>query len=145
MRKMARMISCFCFAISQIALGQTPDRLPGKLDGSWTFTSSAGVFTNKVSLTFDGSGEPGPVSGRLTFHGGTCGAQDEPFKGTWNGRELRLETRHHANVNTTRVNGNCPADVPTIYVLRRDSADNSFRGEITREGTPGASQVTVSP
>jgi hypothetical protein len=51
-----------------------------------------GVFIDTVSFAFEGNGKPGPVTGKVTFRGVVCGAQDEPLKGA---REKVLPVRRY--------------------------------------------------
>ncbi len=67
------------------AVAQSADQLPGELSGKWTASTPRGTFIDAVSFTFDGNGQPGPVTGKVTFRGVNCGALDEPLKGSWDG------------------------------------------------------------
>jgi hypothetical protein len=87
---------------------------------------------------------PGPVTGRLTTRGVTCGAIDEPMVGTWDGTELRFESKVRPNVNTTRMNADCASGRVT-YVLTRKPGQATFEGEANRDGMSTPVQVTLSP
>jgi len=128
------------------ATAQSSDQLPGKLSGRWTVTSPRGTFIDTVSFTFESNGTPGPVTGKLTFRGVSCGAQDEPLKGTWDGSELRFESTHRPNVNAQRMDGQCGTG-KVIYVLRRNPREKTFEGEgRPGEGASGSTvSITVSP
>lgn len=126
------------------ALAQSGERLPGKLSGRWTFTGPSQTFINPVTLEFDGDGKPGPITGRLTWRGVTCGAQDEPLTGTWDGSELHFTSTLRANVNAQRMNGQC-GDGKTTYVLRRKPAEASFEGDARATFTPAVPTISVSP
>ena len=78
------------------------------------------------------------------MHGVTCGAQDEPFVGTWNGAELRFESTLRPNVNVTRRNGDC-ASGRTTYTLTRKADQSAFEGEGLRDGMSVPAQVRLSP
>ena len=124
------------------ALAQATDALPGKLSGWWTATNPRGVFKNTLSLEVDGNAQAGPVTGRLTVNGRSCGAQDEPFRGTWDGTTLRFETTHRPNVNAMVKDGTCGSGQFT-YVLRRKPGERTFEGELFLDGTT-ATGITIS-
>jgi hypothetical protein len=73
-----------------------------------------------------------------------CGALDEPFSGTWNGAELRIEARMRPNVNTMRNGGNCPSS-NAVYTLRGAAGGNGFAGEVIMDGMTTPAQVMLSP
>jgi hypothetical protein len=97
-----------------------------------------------MSIALDVPAAPGPITGRLTSRGVACGAQDEPMTGTWDGTELRLESKVRPNVNTTRMNGDCASGRVT-YVLTRKPGQVKFEGEAMRDGLSTPVQVTLSP
>ena len=119
-------------AFGALATAQTAPPLPNALSGRWTFFGPTAVLTDTVSLVFDGNGAPGPVAGKITIRGVTCGAKDEPFTGTWDGSVLRFEALMRADVNTTRMGGDCSA--PAKIVLTRKPGQTAFEGETTRAG-----------
>jgi hypothetical protein len=133
----------FCVAT---AVAQAVERLPGKLSGRWTASSPRGVFVDSLSLTFEGDGAPGPVTGKVTFRGVNCGAQDELLKGTWDGSELRFESVHRPNVNVQRMNSQCGTG-NVVYILRRKPGETTFEGEARPgEGATGSTvSITASP
>ena len=123
---------------------QTNDLLPHKLSGRWMARGPNQTFINPVELTFDGDGKPGPVTGRVSWRGVTCGAENEPLAGTWDGRELRMTTTHRANVNVVRLNGQC-GDGKTTYVLVRKAGETGFEGQVTSTYSAATATVFVSP
>jgi len=138
------LITLVTLAVSDLA-AQGIDRLPEKLSGRWTVVNPGGqTIIDNVSIVFDGKGEAGPVTGRYTFRGRICGAQDEPFVGAWDGVVLRFETLHKANVNTQRMGGEC-GDGRVTYVLRRKPGDRSFDGEGKFESLGLLITISVSP
>jgi hypothetical protein len=111
------------------ALAQTGGTsLPKSLSGRWTFMGPSGVLIDTFTIVFDGDGAPGMVPGRLTWRGRSCGAKDEPLKASWDGNELKFEAVLKANVNTQRMNGDCPGE-PTRWALKRKAGEASFEGE----------------
>ena len=78
------------------------------------------------------------------WRGVGCGAQDEPFKGTWDGSELRIETIHRPNVNTQRMGGQCGTGRVT-YALKRKPGEKTFEGEARLEGTSAVATMSVGP
>jgi len=119
--------------------------LPGALSGRWTVMPPGGrTLVDSFSVRFDNAGAPGPVTGKLTWRGVNCGAQDEPLKGTWDGAELRFESHLRANANTQNVNGNC-VNTRGEWVLRRKPGSSTFEGEgLFNEGRIVAT-LTASP
>ena len=95
-----------------------------------------------MSVAIDGDGAPGNVTGRLTLRANNCGALEEPFKGTWDGSELRFEATLRANANTQRSDMDCPADA-TKFVLVRKPGQTGFEGEAS--ASSGTFQVTLAP
>jgi hypothetical protein len=130
--------------ISVIAAAQGQDALPHKLSGRWIFQGPSQTFINPVEMTFEGDGKPGPVTGRVTYRGIGCGAQNEPLTGTWDGRELRITTTHRANVNAMRLNAQC-GDGKTTYVLMRKSGEAGFEGQVTSTYSTATATMSVSP
>jgi hypothetical protein len=132
-------------ACAASAGAQAPDALPARLSGQWTaVVPGVRTVVDNLAFTFDESFAPGPVKGRLTFRGASCGAQDEPLTGTWNGSELRVDTKHRPNVNARLVNGQCGAGNVT-YILVRKPGTSTFEGDAHLDGGPALIRVTVSP
>lgn len=127
-----------------VAAAQSGDGLPHKLSGRWTVVGPNQTFVNPVALEFDGDGKPGPITGRATWRGVTCGAQDEPLTGTWDGKELRVVTTHRANTNASRMNGQC-GDGKTTYVLTRKPGEKTFEGEARSNYSSSVATISVSP
>jgi hypothetical protein len=94
---------------------------------------------DSFSIVFEKKEAAGPIPGKLTWRGYNCGAKDEPIEANWDGSELRFEAVLKADINTQRMNGNCPTE-PTRWVLRRKDGDRHFEGE----GRVGAIFVTVT-
>ncbi|MDH4181015.1 MAG: hypothetical protein OEV46_03320 [Betaproteobacteria bacterium] len=122
-----------------------PAPLPGALSGRWTVVPAGGrALVDVFSVRFDGTGAPGPVTGKLTWRGVNCGAQDEPLKGTWDGVELRFESHLRANSNTQNMNGAC-GNSRGEWVLRRKPGSSTFEGEgLFNEGKVVAT-LTAAP
>ena len=126
------------------ASAQAGDALPKRLSGRWMFQGPSQTFINPVELTFDGDGKPGALTGRVTYRGIGCGAENEPLTGTWDGRELRITATHRANVNTMRMNGQC-GDGKTTYVLMRKPGETGFEGQVTSSYSTATATMSVSP
>lgn len=141
MHAVANSVLLVLCSFAGLAPAQTPALLPSALTGRWTFMGPSGVFTDNIAIRFDGTGAPGPVTGKITAGGVTCGARDEPLTGTWDGTELRFEAKVHANVNTTRSGGDCSA--PAKYVLTRKPGQAAFEGHVSRGAS--TSQVQLTP
>jgi hypothetical protein len=124
-----------------IAIAQSSPALPNALSGRWTYLGTNTVLTDTISIVFEGNGVPGPISGKITAGGVTCGTKDEPFSGTWDGTVLRFEVTVRANVNTTRRDGDCSALAK--YVLTRKPGQSAFEGEVSRAGV--TSRVQLAP
>jgi hypothetical protein len=138
-------LPCIAFAtIAGTVAAQSNDVLPHKLSGRWTFQSPNQTFINPVEMTFEGDGKPGPVTGRVTYRGLGCGAENEPLTGTWDGRELRIIAMHRANVNAVRINGQC-GDGKTTYVLVRKAGEVGFEGQVTSSYSMATATMSVSP
>ena len=126
-------------------LAQTTAPLPKAMSGRWTSVVPGGrTFTDTWSVILDASGGTGPVTGRLTLRGVTCGALDEPLTGTWDGSELRMESQVRPNVNAQRTNGECGTGRVT-FKLTRKPGQSTFEGESHRDAAPSPSQVTLAP
>jgi len=138
------VLSVLLLLAAGAATAQSADPLPGKLAGHWSYMGPDGVFIDTVSIAIDGNGQPGPVTGRVTFRGVNCGAQDEPFTGTWDGSELLVETVHRANVNTRRMGGQCSTGHAT-YLLRRKPGEKAFEGDGHFDGTSLVVTISLSP
>ena len=109
---------------------QAGDPLPAQLSGRYTFVGPGGAIINPFALVFDGDRKGPSVSGRLTWRGNNCGAQDAPIVASWDGSELRFELQLQPNVNTMRMNGTCVPE-PTRFVLKRKPGERGFEGEAT--------------
>jgi len=125
------------------AFAQSSEPLPLKLFGRWTFAAPEGVLNDAVTLSFDPPAAVGKVTGRVTWRGLSCGALDEPFSGTWDGTELRIETTHRPNVNTQRVNAQCGSGHAT-YTLKR-TAGMKFEGQAQLEGSSAIATMALTP
>jgi hypothetical protein len=128
-------------ALVEAAAAQAGDRLPGKLSGHWTYIGSR-TYINPVTIVFDGDGAPGPVTGRLTWRGVTCGAQDEPLNGTWNGTELRFTAALRANVNVESMNAQCG---DARFTLTRKPGEQGFDGDARASYTPAVPTISLAP
>jgi len=136
------MLSSFTAVVAWVGGLQAQDAsLPASLSGRWTFVGPAGVFTDTVSIRFDGPQAPGPVAGKITAGGVTCGNRDEPFSGTWDGSVLKFDVKVYADVNTTRRGADCSALAQ--YVVTRKPGQTAFEGEIRRG--PTTAQVKLAP
>jgi hypothetical protein len=129
--------------VAGLAFAQSADPLPPKLSGRYNFVGPQGVYNDAVTLTFDAPAVAGKVSGRVSWRGVNCGALDEPFVGTWDGTELRIETTHRANVNTQRPNGQCGSGRAT-YTLKR-MPGSKFEGQVQIEGSPAIATLALAP
>lgn len=109
---------------------QAGDPLPAQLSGRYTFVGPGGAIINPFTLVFDGDRTGPSVSGRLTWRGNNCGAQDAPIVASWDGGELKFELQLQPNVNTMRMNGTCVPE-PTRFVLKRKPGERGFEGEAT--------------
>ena len=118
--------------------------LPATLSGRWTVTASGFLSSHTVTLSFEGQGQTGPVTGRVSFRGMDCGLLDEPLRGSWDGVDLRLETAQRAEVGAPREAGNCGTARAT-FVLRRNPGDTRFEGEARIEGLPGVATMSLDP
>jgi hypothetical protein len=127
----------------EAAFAQAGDLLPAKLSGRWTFVGPR-TYINAVSIEFDGDGRPGPIAGRLTWRGVSCGAQDEPLTGTWDGIELRFTAMLRANVNVQSMNGQCGEGQAT-FVLTRKRGERNFEGDARAAYTQAVPTISVSP
>ena len=128
-----------------MVLAQTVAPLPKTLSGRWTVVvPGRSTFTDSMSVVLDVPAQAGPLTGRLTSRGVTCGALDEPLVETWDGTELRFESKVRPNVNVTRMNGDCGSGSVT-YVLTRKPGETTFEGEARRDGTATPVQVTLAP
>ena len=128
-----------------IVLAQTIAPLPKIMSGRWTAVIPGGrTFTGTMSVVLHVPAGMGPLTGRLTSRGVTCGAVDEPLTGTWDGNELRFESQVRPNVNAQRSNGECGTGRVT-YVLTRKSGQTTFEGESRRDAAPAPAQITLAP
>ena len=127
------------------AVGQAPEPLPTALSGHWVVVLPNGrLYTDTMSVVLDAQSGTGAVTGRLTVRGVTCGAQDEPLTGTWDGAQLRFESRVRPNVNAQQKDAQC-ASGKVAYVLRRKPGQQAFDGEFTRDGMSVPGQATLAP
>jgi hypothetical protein len=101
------------------------------------------LYTDTMSVVLDAPAANGAVTGRLTVRGVTCGAQDEPLTGTWDGVQLRFESQVRPNVNAQQKDAQC-ASGKVVYVLRRKPGQLAFDGEFTRDGMNVPGQATLS-
>ena len=125
----------------EVAAAQVGDHLPSKLSGRWMYVGPK-TYINPVAIEFDGDGKPGPIAGHLTWRGVTCGAENERFTGTWDGKELHFRATLRANVNVQRMNGQCgEAD----FVLKRKPGEHSFDGDARASYTDAVPTISVSP
>ena len=132
-------------ALAADTAAQTASDLPKKMSGRWTAViPGRQTFTDSISVVLDAPAGTGPVSGRLTMRGVTCGAIDEPLTGTWDGNELRFESLVRPNVNAQRPNGDC-GNGKVVYVLTRKPGHTAFEGDAQRDGMQTTVQVTLSP
>jgi hypothetical protein len=130
---------------ADMVLAQTTTPLPKAMSGRWTSVVPGGrTFTDTWSVILDVPGGTGPVTGRLTLRGVTCGALDEPLTGSWDGNELRMESQVRPNVNAQRTNGECGTGRVT-FKLARKPGQSTFEGESQRDAAPVPSQVTLAP
>lgn len=109
---------------------QASEPLPERLSGRYTFVGPGGTIINPFTLVFDGDRKGPAISGRLTWRGNNCGAQDAPIAATWDGTELKFELQLQSNVNAMRMNGPCVQE-PTRFVLKRKPGERGFEGEAT--------------
>lgn len=128
------------------AAGQTPQALPTALTGKWVVVLPNGrLYTDSMSLVLDAPADgSNTVKGRLTVRGVTCGAQDEPLIGTWDGVQLRFESQVRPNVNAQQKDAQCGSG-KVSYVLRRKPGQQDFDGEFTRDGMSVPGQATLTP
>ena len=139
MLKVLVVFACSLFVT--VVAAQPFAALPRTLNGKWTYVVPGGrTFIDSLSLAFDGGGEEGTVSGRLTHRGVSCGALDEPFTATWNGSVLRIESRLRANVNTARNGGTCADKI--VYTLK--PSGKGFEGEAVMDGFSAPALISLS-
>ncbi len=145
MRAIAICILLVVMGVTHGVAAQTAAPLPKTLSGRWTAVVPGGrTFTDTMSVVLDVPATTGPLTGRLTLRGVTCGAIDEPLTGTWDGTELHFESQVRPNVNAQRTNGECGTGKVT-FVLSRKPGQAVFEGESRRDAAPGASQITLAP
>lgn len=137
-----------CFAAAWLATNVLADDmapLPKAMSGRYTaVVPGRQTYTDTLSVVLDAPSATGPVTGRLTVRGVTCGAVDEPLTGTWDGTELRFESLVKPNVNAQRPNGQC-GNGKITFVLSRKPGQSAFEGESLRDGSPVVVQVKLSP
>lgn len=132
--------------VPPLVTATTPEPLPASLSGRWTFVPPGGrAAIDSWSARFEGSTAPGPIKGKVTWRGRGCGAQDEPFAGTWDGTELRFRFTARPNVNTQIVNATYCGEGRTDVVLQRKPGSNSFEGRATQNDGPAVIELTASP
>jgi hypothetical protein len=134
----------FLATVAGLAAAQATDPLPKRLSGHWTFASPSKTFVNSAAFDFEGDGRTGPITGKLNWHGVTCGAQDEPIAGTWDGHALRVTGILRANVNSDRMNGQC-GDGKVTFTLVRKAGERDFEGEARADYTDAVPKILVSP
>jgi hypothetical protein len=138
-------LAAYGCACCRMALAQAEAPLPLKMSGHWTALAPGGrTFVDSLSIVLDAPAQSGAITGRLTLRGVTCGASDEPLQGTWDGTELRFESRVRPNVNAARPNGDC-GNGTVSFVLARKAGTTAFTGESRRDGSPVPSQITLAP
>jgi hypothetical protein len=144
-----RRIECVLLAgmmtMSGVAFAQAAMPLPKSMSGRWTAVIPGGrVFTDSLSVVLEAPDASGAVTGRLNIRGVACGAQDEPLAGTWDGTELRFESKVRPNINVTRPSGDCGSG-RIDFVLVRKPGQSSFEGESRRDGAATPTQITLAP
>ena len=145
MRNIRYLILPIAISATAVVFAQSVAPLPKALSGRWTAVVPGNkTFTDAMSVVFDDPVQSGPVTGKLTSRGVTCGAQNEPLTGTWDGTVLRMESKVYPNVNAQRPNGECGTG-RINYVLTRKPGEPTFEGEAVRDGMALASQVTLAP
>ena len=139
------LIPAIAISLTGVAFAQGVAPLPKALSGRWTAVVPGNkTFTDTMSVVFDDPIQSGPVTGKLTSRGVTCGAQNEPVTGTWDGTVLRMESKVYPNVNVQRPNGECGTGRVT-YVLTRKPGQSAFEGEGVRDAMAIPVQVTLAP
>ncbi len=129
-----------CAAALSIAFAagaQAGDGLPVTLPGQWSAVSQGDApqvtlsnrfaslsqggrtLSDGFELRFAAPPADGPVSGRMDWRGIRCGALDEPFRGTWDGAELVIETRLRPGVNAQQQGGDCGEGVFRLTLARK--------------------------
>jgi len=140
--------SLTCLFLAWLATNVVADEvmpLPKAMSGRYTaVVPGQQTFTNSLSVVLDVPSERGPVTGRLTVRGVTCGAVDEPLSGTWDGTELRFESLVRPNVNAQRPNGQC-GNGKVTFILTRKPGQSAFEGESRRDGSPIVVEVRLAP
>jgi len=145
MRRLCHSLLVLALGAAWSASAQQATPLPKSLSGRWVaVVPGRTTFTDTMSLTLDDATPSGPVSGRVTIRGLSCGAKDEPFTGTWNGTQLRIEFKSYPNVNVQRLNGDCGSG-QAAFVFTRRPGEAGFDGEGTRDGSPVPIRATLSP
>ena len=101
------------------AIAQAPAPLPKSMSGRWVVALPNGrLYTDTASVVLDAPEGTGSVTGRFTSRGVACGALDEPLVGTWDGTELRFDSRVGPIVNADQNDGQCvPERSPTSVTL----------------------------
>jgi hypothetical protein len=132
------------FAISMSAPAQIGATLPVKLSGRMTATGATQTFILDITMVFDGDRKPGAIAGRVTHHGVSCGAENEPLAGTWDGTELRVVAALHANVNTLRMGGQCDGAKVT-YTLKPKPGTREFEGDVRANTSSAVATIVLSP
>lgn len=146
MRSSRHLALLILAGLTGVVLAQTIAPLPKMMSGRWTSVQPTGrTYTGTWSVVLEIPPEgTGPITGRMTSGGGNCGALDEPLVGTWDGNELRIESRLRPNVNATRANADCGTG-RTVTILTRKPGQTGFEGETRLDWTTVPSQVTLSP
>jgi hypothetical protein len=115
--------------------------LPTSMSGVWAVPANRNI-TNQWSVKLERQEAGGAVAGKLTWWGLTCGADGEPFTGSFDGRKLQLRSMLRENVNTRQPKGNCGAMVADLM----QGADGAFEGTAYSEVNPSAVvNVTLKP
>ena len=128
------------------ALVQPSEPLPTSLSGRWTLVPSGGRTINESwSVRFEGSRAAGAIKGKVTWRGRGCGAQDQPFDGSWDGTELKFRFIARPNENVQVLNATTCGEGTTDVVLRRKPSGASFDGQANFNNGAAILDVTASP
>jgi hypothetical protein len=138
------LIASALAVLSTAAFAQTDATLPSKLSGRMTATGATRTFILDIAMVFDGDRKPGAIAGHVTHHGVSCGAENEPLAGTWDGTELRVVAALHANVNTLRMGGQCDGAKVT-YTLKRKPGGGEFEGDVRANTSSAVATIVLSP
>jgi hypothetical protein len=100
------------------------DKVPAKMSGKWSGTTPAKgtPFGGSWSIVVDKQGPDGSVEGKVTWEGRTCGMDDEPFTGSFDGTQLTIV----AQFRDKFPNANCPKS--RLVLQKKGTSD--FEGTI---------------